>query len=252
MMELGWAKVGLIAVACAISAGCAPSASQSVAAPAPPETAQVPATPDSTTDDSPDTSGEVTGIESTEPATFTWKDVSGYSYSATITAAESDVTLDVANAKPGQAQLTWDFVGTIVVSNNTSGHNAPWPDLRISAVWESNSLVCNSSNAGYSLRLETPNVNYCMDKYAQDYEAVRGAGISAGGSVSAEFRITDEALGRNPLIVSEDDAEAARDQLAQPYAYVVYSGSVVSDGGCSVDRDSGDMPVVGASTELDC
>lgn len=75
--------------------------------------------------------------------TDTWTDDDGYSYEFSVLTAEGTASKDVANAKPGEANLTWSYTITGEVTNTTPERNAPMPSLRVEPVWPASSPVCS-------------------------------------------------------------------------------------------------------------
>ncbi|MEI4745882.1 hypothetical protein [Rhodococcus erythropolis] len=78
--------------------------------------------------------------------TDSWTDREGYSYEFALTKPSApQVTIDVANSRPGEINLKAKYTYTGSLKNTTQGRNAPFPnEYRASTVWKSDAPVCQA------------------------------------------------------------------------------------------------------------
>lgn len=92
---------------------------------------------------------EPTPVAPSAILTDTWADDDGYTYTFSLYTATGTATKDVANAKPGEAIITWSYSLAGEVVNTTPERNAPIPNyLRIIPVWPADSPLCVLGLAG--------------------------------------------------------------------------------------------------------
>lgn len=75
--------------------------------------------------------------------TDTWTDNDGYTYSFTLDTAAAEATKDVANAKPGEANISWSYTFSGTVTNTTPDRNAPSVELKVQPMWAAGSSLCS-------------------------------------------------------------------------------------------------------------
>ncbi|MBW0252596.1 hypothetical protein [Cellulomonas sp. PS-H5] len=92
-------------------------------------------------------SAEPEVVTSTQPAqpvilTDSWADGDGYQYEVAITQAKVEASKDVANAKPGEALISWKWHVRADATNATPERNAPYPRFAVEPLWPVDSPVC--------------------------------------------------------------------------------------------------------------
>lgn len=73
-----------------------------------------------------------------------WTNQDGYKYSLAISDLEQAIVPDLANAKPGEVNVTATYRVVADVSNATPGRNAPLPVIGISPAWKKGGVVCEA------------------------------------------------------------------------------------------------------------
>jgi hypothetical protein len=77
-----------------------------------------------------------------------WVDDDGYSFAFTLNTATVTATKDVANAKPGKANISWTVITSGGFENLTPERNAPPPTVVAEPAWSSSSVVCAGQTSG--------------------------------------------------------------------------------------------------------
>lgn len=111
---------------------------------APPSTSPAsPAAPSSTPASSPVTPTQ-TASKSAPTLSDSWTDSDGYSYNFVLQTTSGTAKKDVANAKPGMADITWEYTVTGSITNTTPQRNSPVPNVATGPLWPATSAVCTS------------------------------------------------------------------------------------------------------------
>lgn len=82
--------------------------------------------------------------------TDAWTDSDGYSYSVALSQPTASVTSDVANALPGEVDLSWTYEFTGSITNTTPERNADMPNVYTSPMWPASSVICSTVLVGYT------------------------------------------------------------------------------------------------------
>lgn len=75
-----------------------------------------------------------------------WTNEDGYSYTFTLDSAVGTAMKDIANAKPGEANISWNYSFTGTFQNTTPERNAPGAIVKVTPAWAAGSLVCSVSS----------------------------------------------------------------------------------------------------------
>lgn len=185
--------------------------------------------------------------EEAMPATILadqWTDADGYSFTFDLTAPVSDPLIDVANARPGEAEIIWSYSFTGQVTNATPQRNAPTPLISVQPVWPATSKVCalasTTSNQpfienGFSFPYADGEDLWCA--FANAPHALVGPTDLTIGETAA---ISGSASNANfPLVVPEADADAILAELKDPPIWALGREHVESDAGqCYIGEGS--------------
>lgn len=146
-----------------------------------------------------------------------WVNSDGYSYSIGITKVVIDVSKDLANARPGEAIVSYQVSAFGELENTTEARNAPSPRARIaiSPVWNAASQVCEFLGDAWTSNVPALQGNFCStlpngmvvatpDNPLSEHAV---AAVSAGGSGS--------------LVVQEDRADTIVSLLSAPEGIVI-------------------------------
>lgn len=138
----------------------------------------------------------------------TWTDSDGYQYEFVLNGpAEATIDVDVANAKPGRARISFKLVSTGTVSNLTSDRNASAPGLIAGAVWKSSSAVCKALG-------ESNNTDAADGYCGRSWQAGLTSGAVLGEGESSSIQVAVGSI--FPLNVREQDVEAIKASLSHP------------------------------------
>lgn len=157
-----------------------------------------------------------------------WTTSDGYSYRVVLyRPVAPQTTLDVANAAPGRADLSFVLKVSGTIFNLTAGHNAPVPDgLRVAAGWARPNIVCDALDASMADNAEL-NDSYCGRTFDV---AAASSSIPVGGSVDFQGAVGTIF----PLVLAESAGSATEAAVKSPNAWAVLSGG----GGISPSVDS--------------
>ena len=176
--------------------------------------------------------------------TVEWIDVDGYSYSASFTPSFV-VTLNLADAKPGEVSIDAVATNALTVRNTTPARDAPQPAMRFVPFWESASAVCTTEYPGR--QVQSIGSDHCslsgFAPGASYYDIVPipiGATVD-GGNLTYPYT--------NSITISEADASAFVDAANRPAGWaVVVREATVSAAVCELSDD----PIVWTSIDVGC
>lgn len=176
-----------------------------------------------------------------------WVDEDGYSYDIDVSGASATATVDIADAKPGEAVVEWTATAVVTVTNTTDGRNAPFPNLDLGFIWGMDQIVCAyvapTSSIHERLSLHRPANDTCNDiEHVQP--SVPGDRIAEGLSVETVVILSDYA------VVPEELADTVEEDVGNYLAVLVARpAATLGDDGCIADLGH---RIIALSTELDC
>ncbi|HEY5231000.1 MAG TPA: hypothetical protein VIJ11_08945, partial [Galbitalea sp.] len=159
----------------------------------------------------------------------------GYTFDIAFTMSIGGASSEIANATPGNANITWQNPVTISVKNTTAGRNSDWnhlAGLQVAGLWNASSPACTAVAQTSIIHSWD---NYCFLTFG-GIGSGGGTPLSIGESMSLGFGKTFSAVS-----IPEGTATAAVSALdAGPDAWVVEAGGY-SNQGC------GDMHIMWSS-----
>lgn len=192
-------------------------------------------------------------IASVEPVlAYDYEDARGYSYTLQLDSAKVRASIDVANARPGMANIEWDVQYEVEVFNTTPERNAPYPNqlfrLHLIPFWALDSPVCDhaASSNSFLTTLEVGEDGVARP-FAEDqiigewcglgYNPYRASGnlsilqpinigwpgeltIPLDSSVTERRALTTGAT----IVVPEDQAEGALESFLAPAGWAIFGG----------------------------
>jgi hypothetical protein len=72
-----------------------------------------------------------------------WVNSDGYSYETGVSQVQTMASVDIANAKPGEAEVTWNYIMSGYVTNTTASRIAPIPAVDVIPAWPATSALCS-------------------------------------------------------------------------------------------------------------
>lgn len=146
--------------------------------------------------------------------THAWSDSDGYSFSLTIDSATTTATTDVANAKPGEADISFSSNSSGTVTNATPSRNAEAPrSMYLIPVWPADSTVCKYlfDAAGEDwCSFSTPNTTGIM-MFPESVTLDEGGSTTVAATQMAPIEFT----------VEEADADAVVAELNTPGGWML-------------------------------
>lgn len=153
-----------------------------------------------------------------------WTDREGYSYEFALAKPSPAITIDVANARPGQFNVTAKFTFPGTLTNTTAGRNAPFPaDYYVAAVWKSDSPVCQGSPIDKGWASNTPELEagFCtVSRGSQIVPANPNESLTPKIPASSDLKV-QASLSRELAYPDSVDQAALKQSFSEPFSYVV-------------------------------
>lgn len=180
------------------------------------------ATSDELVTEQEETPSEQEPVPTPEPVlpilTDEWPDRNGYTYTFALESATGEATKDVANAKPGEANISWSYALKATIGNTTPERNAPQVGVLVQPMWPAGSALCSAGSMGISYGFSSNSVDedaWCTLS-SMPVALATGSAISMGSSVPVQ----GVSGGLVPLTVPEASADAIIADLLAPAVWV--------------------------------
>lgn len=149
-----------------------------------------------------------------------WTDDDGYTYAFELSTFTPTTEVDIANARPGEANVTWAYALTGTLTNTTPERNAPRAKVLVEAIWPAGSVICSldSSNVVDAWSSNTPGQGeqFCsLSNFPFSLESP--SDLSMGTSLPVQTQWG----GMFPLVVPEASADALVAELQSPAGWVI-------------------------------
>lgn len=171
--------------------------------------------------------------------TSEWTDSDGYSYRAVIDEPTISVEQDIANSKPGEAQLEWTIAASGTLENTTPNRNAPFPeDFSIQPTWSAGSALCTvdttGRDKGFSSNIPANESDWCtltnMPLFFHTEASERNGGIGFEDPIPAGTTLDIQLENSNvaAFIVPEAEADTTISSVEAPTLYTLGRSDVPS------------------------
>lgn len=193
--------------------------------------------------------------------THAWVNSDGYTYETGVRQVQTMASVDIANAKPGEAGVTWDYIINGYVTNTTDSRVAPIPAVDVLPVWPATSALCSLEDQYFTVdsaplyvQGSDANVQVCtvgifrLSGFGGETSIPQSGVLLIGG----RFAATDNMVRTKVLTVPEDLAEQIALELENPASFVLAHEAVADapDGRCR-SRVAG-LDVVRTTSEIGC
>jgi hypothetical protein len=189
----------------------------------------------------PRSTGPATSSAKQSAVLFTseWTDSDGYSYRAVINEPTTSVDKDIANSKPGEAQLEWTIEASGTLENTTPNRNAPFPeDFSIQPTWSAGSELCTvdttGRDKGFSSNIPANESDWCtltnMPLFFHTEASERNGGIGFEDPIPAGTTLDIQLENSNvaAFIVPEAEADTTISSVEAPTLYTLGRSDVPS------------------------
>lgn len=154
-----------------------------------------------------------------EPVLLTdqWADRNGYTYTFELQTATGTASKDVANATPGNANVTWNYSFAGTITNTTPERNAPAPrTLVIEPAWPGDSAICSiggmAIDSAFSSNVDGMEERWCT--LTPFPFAVRGTQTDI--PMNSSMPVQASGGGMTSIVVPEGQADSIVAALSEP------------------------------------
>jgi hypothetical protein len=190
-----------------------------------------------------------------------WVNSDGYSYETGVRQVQTMASVDIANAKPGEAEVTWDYIMSGYVTNTTASRIAPVPAVDVIPAWPATSALCSLEDQYFTVD-SAPVYLQGSDASLQvcTVGTFRLTGIGGETSIpdagvlliGGRFAATDNVVRTKVLTVPENLSEQIALELENPASLILAheEGADAPDGRCR-SRVAG-LDVAKTTSDIGC
>ncbi|WP_282946979.1 hypothetical protein [Cellulomonas endometrii] len=161
-------------------------------------------------------------VESVTPVLeHAWTDADGYQYSVKLLEASGSATKDVANAKPGEALVSWKYTFSGELTNATPDRNAPFARVVVEPVWPADSPVCTAPIGYLWEEAFNSNTSQWCTVSGMPQSLVGDTPASDGIPMGTTSTVRASGALYRPVAVPEADADAIVGALQTPTMFAI-------------------------------